>query len=489
MRNPTGQFEEILDRCIVAMQTRGQTVEECLAQYPAERAELEPLLLLAARLQRARSVSAPAAFRQSAAVRMQNLVAVAAPRARQPASSLPAWEWVRGLFGVPQLRRAAVWAGGLLAVLIVLSSSAVVASARALPGGPLYSVKTRAENWQLALTPDEAAAARLRIAYAARRLQEATVLVESGQPERAEPALVGYAEQIQRLLVLLETEMSLSPEARHALARQLNSALGAHQAQLAALQAKSGARSPSALGQALKVSQAGHLRATLLLDDELDEPPGLSGPTPTAPQQLTAVPPSVTPTAAEPTGTQTASPGSLPPAGAATPTPTPTLTEPLPQPTATRPALLPPQPTALPTTLPTRRPAPERTAQPTLRPPRPTELPTARPTARPTQAGPLPTPPLRPTGLPTPRPPLRPTDLPTPRPPLRPTDAATTPPTEWPTWPAQTETPWPTSTPTPGDPTPTPPAPPDLMPPRPTVPPGLRETVTAVPRPHRPPAP
>lgn len=479
MRNSARQFEDILDRCIVAMQTRGQTVEECLAQYPAKRAELEPLLLLCARLQRAHSLTAPVAFRQSAAVRMQNLVAASAPPARRPAPRSPAREWLAALWGSPRLVRAAAWVSGLLVVLLILSTGAVVASAKALPGEPLYPIKTAVEQWQLALTPSEAAVTRLHIAYASRRLQEATALIEAQQVGPAAHALAGYADQIEQALALLETETRLSPEVRQALAHQLSSALQAYQAQLAALQALSAAKPPATLDRALLVSQAGQRRSMLLLESEQEEPQGAGGRTPTAPEQPTGFVPSATPTLTRPTSTPTDLSGSA--TDTPTPSPTPTFREPLPQPTATQPALLPPrppQPTTLPTALPPHRPAPERTALPTPRPPRPTDLPTAQPTERPTRAVPLPTRPLRPP------------DLPTVRPPLRPTDAPTTQPTAWPTWPAQTETPWPTpTTPAPSDPTITPTTPPGFAPPRPIVPPGLRETATALPRPHRTPAP
>jgi hypothetical protein len=45
-------FEQILDDCIEKMLSGEATLEECLRQYPAEAAALEPLLQKAAELQR-----------------------------------------------------------------------------------------------------------------------------------------------------------------------------------------------------------------------------------------------------------------------------------------------------------------------------------------------------------------------------------------------------------------------------------------------------
>ena len=85
MRSPS-TFEDILDRCLVAIQEQGKTVEECLACYPAEREALEPLLHLALRLESGRTLKAPPELRRTAAARMRNLIAT---RPRPPERPSP----------------------------------------------------------------------------------------------------------------------------------------------------------------------------------------------------------------------------------------------------------------------------------------------------------------------------------------------------------------------------------------------------------------
>lgn len=384
MQRPPQRFEDILETCIAAIERRDQTVEECLARYSDQRDQLEPLLRLAVRLQLARSVAAPPEFHQVAALRMQNLVAASPRQPRQSSIGRNPASGFAKMLNNRRLSPIAVAFSGLILILLLAASGTVYASNRALPGDPLYPVKTAAERIQLTLAFSQETSAELQLDFAGRRLEEAARLVDKEQPEQAQSALASYVRQVEAALAALEAADDLSQERRLRLAHQLEQRFTLYQKRLAALRERS---ATAAVQAALVVSQTG-----------LDEAQRIGGPPSNDPAEPGGQPPA-------------------PPVLGVTSTATAT-------PVATR--------------TPTRTPG-----RPVVTPnPRPTNLPTARPTGRPIERTPLPVP----TALPTRRPPVRPTDLPTALPTERPTRAPR--PTAWPTPPIETPMPWPTAWPT-----------------------------------------
>jgi hypothetical protein len=85
----------------------------------------------------------------------------------------------------PLWSRRALRLGSALALAGGLMVGAVTASADSLPGQPLYAIKPAVEKVELALTWDPAANTRLRLAFAARRLDEAQRLVALGRAKEA----------------------------------------------------------------------------------------------------------------------------------------------------------------------------------------------------------------------------------------------------------------------------------------------------------------
>lgn len=380
-------FEDILESCIAAIERRNQTVEECLARYPEQSDQLEPLLRLAVRLQLARAVAAPPAFHQVAAIRMQNMIASSSRLSgQQPIGRRPASGFAK-VFGSRRLSSLPVALSGLILFLLLLGSGTVYASNRALPGDLLYPLKTATENIQLALVPSQEARAELRLNLAGRRLDEATRLVDKERPEQAQAALIAYARQVEDALNALADSDRLSQERRQRLARQLERQLALYQKRLAALRKRS-TTVTAAVQSALDASQTG-LAKTQRIGG------GSTPNNPTGPDGQPVVPPAL-----GVTSTPTATP-------VATRTPTRTPGRPI-----------------------------------VTSVPRPPDLPTARPTGRPIERPPLPVP----TALPTRRPPALPTDLPTALPTHRPTRTPL--PTAWPTPPIETPMPWPTEWPT-----------------------------------------
>ena len=93
------RFEDILARCLEAVNTGQLTVEECLALYPHWRDRLEPLLRLGYRLGQAPLPEPDSAFREAARERFLAAAQARAVAPRQPRRFLPAlpvlpqWRW------------------------------------------------------------------------------------------------------------------------------------------------------------------------------------------------------------------------------------------------------------------------------------------------------------------------------------------------------------------------------------------------------------
>jgi anti-sigma-K factor RskA len=163
------RFEDILDICLERI-TRGESVELCLASYPEEAAELEPLLRVALSVTEVSSIEPRPEFKNAAKYRL--LSALEAKEEKRARRRLVFWGWQRR------------WATVVAAVLVVIliGGSAVMASANSLPGDTLYPVKTATEKARVFLTPGDETKASLHIKFAECRLREMEALVEAERP-------------------------------------------------------------------------------------------------------------------------------------------------------------------------------------------------------------------------------------------------------------------------------------------------------------------
>ncbi len=173
--NRERRLEDALDACLHQL-NEGASIEACLAKYPALEAELEPLLVLALRIQGLRSEPRPATLQAGKerllreAARLEQVQSVQAKARRFP----PIW-----LSFQPLLRRsmAAVTLASLLLV-VVLGRGAIAASANSLPGDTLYAVKRVSEEVRLLLTFDQQLKVQFSDQLDARRREEAKALAE-----------------------------------------------------------------------------------------------------------------------------------------------------------------------------------------------------------------------------------------------------------------------------------------------------------------------
>ncbi len=369
--------EDILECCLAAMQQQGNTVEECLAPYPAHHEKLEPLLRLAVRLNSAGSLQASQQFQSAAPLRLHMQitgqlqprqdgtplqVSSSGPRIRRNARQYPFKASPR----LGKMRLAQVFVGLLLVLLIISGVGTAAASAQTLPGDFLYPIKRAQENLQLTITLNGASQVRLRMEFANRRINEATVLIQENRSSAIDQALVDYNNQIQSELKFFNQESGLSSTEQSELASLLLSKLTDHETMLKSMINKAPESAKANLETALTVSQSAQAQAVEVIRRQKNGgnpvlptlTPASSTPTPgpTMAPTSTPVPPDLTPTTTYPphsrilpvitrTPWSTLIPSARPPINQATPVPGNILT-PWPKPTGW----------ATPTRLPTRTP-------------------------------------------------------------------------------------------------------------------------------------
>ena len=164
------EFDNILDECLERVLIKGETIEQCLASYPEQAAELEPLLQTALAAKKASAIKPRPEFRERARYQFR--------------AALQEMELERGrrfFFGwQPQ------WVTVVITVLVLLlaSGGTVAAAGNSMPDEPLYGVKLATEAVRLTLTPSALGKAELYVKLADKRVAEIIKMADKGKAER-----------------------------------------------------------------------------------------------------------------------------------------------------------------------------------------------------------------------------------------------------------------------------------------------------------------
>jgi len=189
---------QALDACIQAERHVPGSAGHVIARQPAwARAELRRLVSLA------RSLDAIATravlsekFRVGARARLLHRIApehhAALASAVPNGHAVPASVWLtspafhKARFRGRPSRRRWIWRGGIggLLAAALLAAATLTASANALPGEPLYSVKQVREEIGLRLAPDDQARALALLNQADMRLDETARLLQEGRTDQ-----------------------------------------------------------------------------------------------------------------------------------------------------------------------------------------------------------------------------------------------------------------------------------------------------------------
>ena len=167
-------IENILDECLERMLLNGETVEQCLANYPEHADELRPLLETAMNAGVVSSIQPGAEFRDRARHQLQAAFRDMEEKQRRP---FFIWNWQ------PRWATAAVT---IALVLLISGGGTAAAAAGSMPGDTLYPVKLATEQTRLAFTFTDLGKAEVYTELADKRVDEIIYLVEQNKPNQIE---------------------------------------------------------------------------------------------------------------------------------------------------------------------------------------------------------------------------------------------------------------------------------------------------------------
>jgi hypothetical protein len=191
------EFDNILDDCLERLLVKGESLEQCLEHYPAQAAELRPLLETALAAREASAIQPRPDFRARARYQFHSAL-----KEMAVGKSRASWGWFPRWATVVAVVLALVLAGG----------GTVLAADGSMPDSPLYSVKLATEQVRLALIPSQMGKARLCAELADRRVVEIAYMADKGDAEQVELITQSLDDKLDLLVVLVGGEKAAEPE-------------------------------------------------------------------------------------------------------------------------------------------------------------------------------------------------------------------------------------------------------------------------------------
>ena len=163
------EFDNIFDECLERIVLGGETLEQCLARYPEQAAELKPLLETVLAVKKASAVEPRPEFKARARYQFRSaLQEKAAPQRRPFFGWLPRW----------------ATALSIVIVMLLAGGGTVAAASNSMPDSFLNPVKLATEHVQLAFTTSDVGRAQLCAGFADRRVDEIIYMAEKGDARR-----------------------------------------------------------------------------------------------------------------------------------------------------------------------------------------------------------------------------------------------------------------------------------------------------------------
>jgi hypothetical protein len=180
------ELETVLDICLNQIKDGESNIDECLALYPDQAAQLEPLLKAATKLSRAREVIPDPAYKARARAQLSIYMQQNPQRKRVS----------------PIFWRVAI---GVMTMLVAFLATGTTFAQQALPGDQLYDWKLTSENVWRMTSNDQLG---VDITLSNRRVSE--LVVVSGDQMRRARALENY----EKLLVKFNAAKNTKDRAR-----------------------------------------------------------------------------------------------------------------------------------------------------------------------------------------------------------------------------------------------------------------------------------
>jgi len=219
------EIAEILAICLERMEV-GASLESCLADYPHQAAELEPLLRMTQQMSSLSKVGPRPLFAQNARQNLEKqLITPQQPVTvhRQSRHTRPEPKLL------PQSRLNLSWLKLAIAAMLALTATTggvAYAAHSSNPGDVLHGLDIAMENVQLNLAPDVASKVQLRLEFASERLSEAQETFAENDVADGLEAMNEYGSEISAAAQLIGSADGADQDALLAL---LEAAQGVHQ--------------------------------------------------------------------------------------------------------------------------------------------------------------------------------------------------------------------------------------------------------------------
>jgi len=222
---------EILAKCLERMEA-GATLESCLADFPGQAAELEPLLQMTQQIKHLTNVGPRRTFARSARLHLEKQLvtsekAVTIQRLNRPSRQEPKLLPQRK-FSMSMLQS---FIAAVLALAVTMGGAAYAANASG-PGDFLHGLDLAMENAQLNLAPEVWSKVQLRLEFASERLAEAQATFSENDAAAGLEALSEYGTEISAIAQLVGSADGVDQEA---LALLVETARGVHEDVLTSL--------------------------------------------------------------------------------------------------------------------------------------------------------------------------------------------------------------------------------------------------------------
>jgi hypothetical protein len=366
------EIDRVVQLCIEAIESSGESIDSVIARYPGLEEIIRPPLEAAIWLQARKSYFDPRP--EFVSESRQRLIAQI--QRGSEVQEQPRGLSLRDFFAVFARRQPVLqfaMALLLLVFLVVGTGSVALAARGALPGQSLYPVKLAQERLRLALSFTQAGDARLHAEFAQERLVEVQELVLERRYDLLVETLARYEQEVARAVFLAQevAEDDAAPAARSqalALVNQMDENLTSQVVLLSVLSEHVPQETAAEINQALELAEQGIFTLEVIKNQLIVPETPTTTPTPTSSPTSTGTRvPTETPLPTQPSGSNASE-----------------------SPTATF------EPAIVQTSLPGSTLVPTQVSQPNEPP-----TPTPTNTPKPTKVKPKPTNPNRPTARPT----------------------------------------------------------------------------------------
>jgi Domain of unknown function (DUF5667) len=200
------RFEDILNECLDKIR-QGESVEQCLARYPEQAAELAPLLRVGMASEKASSAVAPRPeFKARARYEMQSRLHDRERKTEPKKASFIGW-----------MPRWAAAVASVILILLIAGTGTVAASTSSMPEDTLYPVKLATERVRVGLARGDVKKARVNVRLADRRVKEIIYLAKKGDSRRLNQVLLRLEGNLEYIDQVIETNAD-RPKVQEALA-------------------------------------------------------------------------------------------------------------------------------------------------------------------------------------------------------------------------------------------------------------------------------